>query len=291
MNELRRPPRNLGKLVVGLAILSFGVLLTLDELNVVDSGDYFRWWPGLLVVFGLAKLLQPGDGGGRMFGFIVGIVGTLMLLKNVGMIHWGIWDLWPLILVLIGGSIAWEALFRGPGGRHGRRMRHRPFVDVRVHRDDPDNLSPPSGGSTPSGFSTSGFSAGTSAKEDPLAANGERAHGRGSDLGSTIDSFTFLGGNQPYSTSQDFRGGTITAVLGGCEVDLRQASIATGPAHLDLKVYFGGVEIRVPPDWLVINHVGAVLGGVEVSAVRPIDDRKTLIIRGTVAFGGVEVKN
>ena len=37
-----------------------------------------------------------------------------------------------------------------------------------------------------------------------------------------------MGGVSRRSNSQAFRGADLTAVMGGCEIDLRQASIAPG---------------------------------------------------------------
>ena len=49
--------------------------------------------------------------------------------------------------------------------------------------------------------------------------------------------------------------------MGGCEVDLRDARIANGPAVIDVFAFWGGVDIRVPPDWEVDGQVTAILGG------------------------------
>ena len=60
-----------------------------------------------------------------------------------------------------------------------------------------------------------------------------------------------MGGVKKASSSPDFEGGDITAIMGGAEIDLRQASIRGGPAVLDTFAMMGGIEIRVPDDWTV----------------------------------------
>lgn len=87
-----------------------------------------------------------------------------------------------------------------------------------------------------------------------------------------------------------FRGGQVSALMGACEIDLRGSRI-DGEAVLNLFAFWGGVEIRVPSDWLVEGRGVAVLGAFEDRSRRPDDDRQKLIVTGTVIMGGVEVKN
>ncbi|MET0552737.1 MAG: LiaF domain-containing protein [Vicinamibacteria bacterium] len=107
-----------------------------------------------------------------------------------------------------------------------------------------------------------------------------------------LDAFALLGGVQRVSRSADFRGGNASATLGGCEIDLRQASILDGEtAVLDAMTFMGGVEVRVPEDWTVETRGIAVLGAFEDKTRRPLDDRKKLVVTGFAVMGGVEVKN
>ena len=54
---------------------------------------------------------------------------------------------------------------------------------------------------------------------------------------------------------------------------------------------WGGIEIRVPPDWTVISRVDPILGGYEDKTTPPKDDSKRFVVRGSVVMGGIEVKN
>lgn len=66
---------------------------------------------------------------------------------------------------------------------------------------------------------------------------------RGSDhLGAT---YAFSSGAERV-TSRSFSGGDATAVFGSAQIDLRQASPASGGATVDLTVLFGSVELRIP---------------------------------------------
>jgi predicted membrane protein len=120
--------------------------------------------------------------------------------------------------------------------------------------------------------------------------------GAGGDTSSVgaerVDAFALLGGVQRVSRSTDFRGGSASATLGGCDIDLRQATVLEGEtAVLDVLALMGGVEVRVPEDWTVETRGMAVLGGFEDKTRRPLDDRRKLIVTGLAVLGGVEVKN
>lgn len=111
------------------------------------------------------------------------------------------------------------------------------------------------------------------------------------DTNSTLSAVAVLAGINRGNNSRTFRGGDLTAIMGGCEVDLRQASI-DGEATIDVFAMWGGIEIRVPEDWTVIGRVTPLMGGFD-DKTRPPQGTGThrLIIRGLVIMGGVEVKN
>jgi hypothetical protein len=96
-----------------------------------------------------------------------------------------------------------------------------------------------------------------------------------------------------HISAQDFRGAQCTAVFGSCKIDLRDAQILGREAVLDAYAVFGGVEVRVPEDWEVVNHSVALFGG--LGDRRQHNPRgpetKTLILQGVAVFGGVQVKN
>jgi hypothetical protein len=102
-----------------------------------------------------------------------------------------------------------------------------------------------------------------------------------------------FGGVDRHISAQDFHGARCTAVFGACKIDLRDAQMQGREAVVEAYAVFGGVEIRVPEDWEVVNHSFALFGGTgdkrRHSPRGP--DSKTLILEGAAIFGGVEVKN
>ena len=111
-----------------------------------------------------------------------------------------------------------------------------------------------------------------------------------SDTNSTVSAFAMLGGVNRGNNSSTFRGGDLTAIMGGCEIDLRQAKI-DGDAIMDVFAMWGGIEIRVPEDWTVIGRVTPLMGGFEDKTRPPSTTTQRLIVRGFVMMGGIEVKN
>ncbi len=112
------------------------------------------------------------------------------------------------------------------------------------------------------------------------------------DASAAIDLLQIMGGTKTVVTSADFRGGQATAVMGGCEIDLRHASMPEGrAATIDTFAFWGGIEIRVPDDWEVVSQGGAALGGFVNNARAQPGAKRRLVVTGLAIMGGVEVKN
>lgn len=109
-----------------------------------------------------------------------------------------------------------------------------------------------------------------------------------------IDDFAVLGGKELTVTSQNFKGGKATAIMGGSQIDLRQANLAEGKNTLDVFAIFGGTSIIVPPDWTIRVEVFPLLGGFKDNRYSPLavmpNPEKVLVISGFVLFGGGDIK-
>jgi predicted membrane protein len=112
------------------------------------------------------------------------------------------------------------------------------------------------------------------------------------DLGGegVVDITAILGGFERRVFTPNFRGGEITAVMGGCSLDLRNSSIQ-GEAVVSVFAFWGGVTLKVPPDWTVVLNGTPIMGGFEEKTIAPPDNSKRLIVRGYAIMGGVEVRN
>lgn len=228
-------------LVLGLIIVVVGVLLTLDNLEVLDAREYLRYWPALLMVYGIVKMLQPDSRGSRYWGLILTFVGAALLVDKLYILDFRLWDFWPLLLVALGAMMILKTKTR-PAEGHGRttNMPDAPTIDTN----------------------------------------------------SVVNASAILGGSRRNVHTNDFRGGELTAVMGGCDIDLRNASITTNPAVIDVFAFWGGIAIKVPQTWSVSFEGTPVLGGYDDKTFRQGGEgQQRLIIRGTVVMGGVEVSN
>ncbi len=110
-----------------------------------------------------------------------------------------------------------------------------------------------------------------------------------------IDDVSIFGGGNKIVASDNFRGGNITAIFGGSEINLTGCKLADGDQIIDLLLVFGGTTIVVPRDWNVVVNVTSVLGGFSDKSIRDPgvipDQSRTLYVKGLAMFGGGEVKN
>jgi Domain of unknown function (DUF5668)/Cell wall-active antibiotics response 4TMS YvqF len=240
------------KVIFGLALVALGVIFILDNLHVIYAGRLWDYWPLLMIVPGIARLMQPDRPGQRVWGAILVFVGGLFLLRNLDILWIPFHRVWPFLLVTLGLYLIWQTMLRRSDADPG------PVAGV----------------------------AGT---------GGTGAIGRaGTATVAQLNEFALCGGGNRVIQSTDFRGGTITVLAGGFDIDLREAVIARDSVTIEIFVMMGGVVFRVPEGWKVAVNVTPLLGGADVKArtVPPVDGVvKTLVLNGFILMGGLEVKN
>lgn len=104
--------------------------------------------------------------------------------------------------------------------------------------------------------------------------------------------------------SWDVKSGSYLAMMGGIELDLRQAQIPDETIHMNATAFMGGINIIVPPDLTVDCEGTVMLGGVEffkkssggiISSLHEAqgDGKGTRVVRIScfVALGGITVKS
>lgn len=112
------------------------------------------------------------------------------------------------------------------------------------------------------------------------------------DADSTVHAFAMMAGLKRRNSSRDFRGGDANAIMGGVELDLRDAQIADGAAVvLDVFAFWGGIEVFVPSHWRIEGSVLPIMGALEDNTKVTGDTGPRLVVRGLAIMGAVEVKN
>lgn len=228
MSRRRRHRNNpWGTLVTGLAILAAGIVFWLDQAGRYDASDAFRWWPLVLIGWGLASLPERR----YVAAVIMVTIGILFLPAFPGLprLHLDeILKLWPLTITMAGLTLVAQAM--RPTEKD--RSRLKAFHAVAV-----------------------------------------------------------MAGNNRRIASDRFAGGEAVAVMGGCEIDLTEAS-AQGEAVIDVLALWGGIDLTVPHGWQIENRVLPLLGAVsDLTSGAVVPGATRLVLRGSVIMGSVEVRN
>ena len=221
------------KLVLGVAIIVAGLVLTLDNLGLIQAHTILKLWPLVLVAMGIAKIRQDRHSS-SLGGWFLVLGGAFLLLFTFGGGHLTE-AMAPMLVVAVGILIVIKAL--------------------KQSRGVPPDLA------------------------------------RSEDF---LQGTAIFGGFKRHVLTQVFKGGELTAIFGGYEVDLSQAALEAGQARIDVFVLFGGGEIRVPEGWEIANRATAIAGALNDSTHHgPIttEGRPRLIITGLILFGGTEVKS
>ncbi len=131
-------------------------------------------------------------------------------------------------------------------------------------------------------------------RQRPLSGQHQPGMPKGeSGPGGYLDDVSIFGGGIKIIQSKSFKGGNITAIFGGSEFDLRQVEMASDFAVIDVFTLFGGTKIIVPESWNVKSDAISILGSLsDKRVIHPNQtEGKTLVIKGLVMLGGVEIKS
>lgn len=244
------------RVVFGLLVVLFGLVMLLDNLDVLSAWDLLRYWPVGLMFVGVAYMAQADSRSERVFGAILIAVGVLFVSDIFFGIEIQIWRWWPLAVVIFGALMVARA-FR-PEDSNNKSMVH---VGVVFGGSSQPRLGPAVGSATRAG------------SQDP-----------------TYTELAIFSGIERRVASPAFKRADLTAIMGGIEFDLRQAATDNGEAVIEVFVTWGGIEIIVPPDWAVSNKITAIMGGVEDQSAGTQMSQNRLVIKGVVVMGGVTIK-
>lgn len=240
-----------------LLIIGLGVIFLLDQMGIVSGHYVFRYfWPAIFIFLGLDSLLFS-RGVGRSGGIFFTLLGAILLLGNLGYLHFRWTIVWPFILIYWGVWLLFRSLRRQIWGRADqedweRRVNY--WVNQRPSR----------------------------------AAQFEE-----SDEGSFRLEALFSTVKRRI-TAKNFTGGKMEAVFGEVELDLREAEMEGDSAVLKADAVFGSGTILVPNTWVIRNLGSPMMGEyADRTNQRPPEGAgaKQLVIRGGAVFGSIIIKN
>lgn len=241
-----------GHIWTGIFILLVGVA-ALVKASVTDLPNWVFGWQTFLIALGLFVGFKHGFRGSSWFIFI--IIGSLFLARDIYPELALRRYMWPIALIVIGGFI----IIR-PRRRHGWQSN----LDWQQKKN--------------AGLKNEG-----SILEEKETWSQE-------DI---VDATSIFGSAKKNILSKDFKGGDIVNIFGGTELNLSQADIQ-GKAVLEITTVFGGTKLIIPANWEVKSDVVTIFGGLEDKREvqnNPPNSEKVLLLRGTVVFGGIEIKS
>jgi len=109
-----------------------------------------------------------------------------------------------------------------------------------------------------------------------------------------LNETNIFSGSKHKIVHQVFKGGRVSNIFGGTEIDLTQATLGEGRNELVIDCIFGGVTVIVPSDWKVVLNISSILGGFSDKRTyikESTDPSRILVIRGSAIFGGGEIKS
>jgi hypothetical protein len=307
-------PNSSFRVVLGVGLVAAGALFTLSNLGYMDADRVIPWWPSLLIVYGVLRMFGVWCRPRLVIGLLYLLVGAGWLLHNLGLFAFEVWQLWPLIFIFMGLGImrrgSWSRSIGGIGVIGISRLRRSGRLGSAffVGREEQDPLSAatggvasggsPSGGAAPGGTAAgdtgsagdTGAGSGTGSGSSHFRWRGSGTHAHDQDGVLRVD--VFLSTVSRRVTSQEFKGGEVVAVMGGGELDLREAKLANGRARLEMNLFMGGITLRVPEDWAVEFQGTPIMGGVEDQTRRFAGEPKgRLVVTGVLLLSGIVIKN
>jgi len=266
MTNQNTPQKNGKHLIGGIVVLTVGVLFLFRNFDILgpELSHYIFSWKTLLIGIGILNLALANN---RVGGFILIAIGTFFWLPDIFDLSVRAGQLfWPVVIIIVGVML----LFKKPHHPHFPRGRKgKPFG--------------------PYSSSSYGNNCETS------STNSDNTSSRVGD--EYIDEVNIFSGSKKVINSNNFRGGKMTAIFGGSEINMTRAQLAPGKSFLNVFLMFGGSEIVVPADWNIVLEVTPIFGSFSDERYVPKSLQgedgadSVLIIRGLVLFGGAEIKS
>lgn len=102
-----------------------------------------------------------------------------------------------------------------------------------------------------------------------------------------------LGGTRRTGRWTPAKVNNTIAIMGGVELDFREAALSSGVTELKVYAMWGGVEVIVPPGMAVESHGIGILGGFEHTGdeLQGHDPSAPVLrVSGVALMGGVDIK-
>jgi predicted membrane protein len=101
----------------GGLIVFVGVVLLLDHMGVISAAGLWRFWPMILILGGILKILNECS---RVLGIVMLVAGIFLQLGQFNLVR-VTWDLiWPMAIIGVGVLLIWSTLQARKAGIGGK---------------------------------------------------------------------------------------------------------------------------------------------------------------------------
>lgn len=101
-----------GGLFIGGLIVAVGLMLLLDNMRIIHMRDVWQYWPVILIIFGLSRIVECHTPSSLIWGGVLSLIGGLLLVDNLNLLNIDFNFIWPLIIIAFGLSMLWKTLER-----------------------------------------------------------------------------------------------------------------------------------------------------------------------------------
>jgi len=128
MDDFDEPHVHSGRLMIGAAIMVLGVVSLLVRLNILWTPVFALYFPIVLIVFGMIRIVWPSRPGRQIGGMWIALAGGLLLFDRLDIMK--LKESWPVVVIMAGLTLVFKALGWLPDRRRREDRRNRREVGL-----------------------------------------------------------------------------------------------------------------------------------------------------------------
>lgn len=297
---------SLEKIIWGVILVVFGAALAGRVLGLFDFNLFFPGWWTLFIIIPSAVSLISGNSVSSSIGGIA--IGFMLLLTQTGALNWQ--QFGKLLVAVLLVTLGFSFLFPDSKNKYRKENNKekeytnskyqdreyknnenslRESGDKEFEEYRKDNFSTENEQSVQNEYIDAGYK---DANPNGAANSFNQDTERNTERNSFRQYTGFFSVQKEQFVDEVFGGAVINAILGGVELDLRNA-VFLNDTIIDITCIMGGVDIFVPSNMKVVVNCTPIMGGVDCyvkNLNNQAQNQYTLFIKGTCLMGGVEIK-